>query len=143
MPAPKGHAPYNKNGEGGVPKVYTQEFVDIQANELEVWMKKKENIFIEDFCFERGYSYKRFNEWLKENIRLADTYELFQMKQKSVLMKGGLSKKFSHPMCALLLGHTHGIIAKTEQKISGDAANPLACLFQEISGTSKDLVNED
>ena len=87
MPAPKGHKPYNVNGEGGVPKIYTKEFIDKEADELTEWMKKKENMFIEEFAFERGYSYKRLSEWAKENQRFADTYEAFHQRQKIILYK--------------------------------------------------------
>ena len=104
--------------------------------------EKKENIFFEDFAFERGYSYRRLNEWSKVSERFADTYERFQMRQKSILMKGGLVKKFSYPMCALILGHSHGVVAKTEQKLSGDAVSPLAFIYKTIDGTSKELVDE-
>ena len=60
----------------------------------------------------------------------------------TALLKGGLVKKFAHPMCALILGHSHGIIAVSESKITGDPNNPLSCLFNKIDGTSKNLINE-
>lgn len=142
MPAPKGHPPYNTNGEGGRPKIHTDDFIDKETDALIEWMKKKENLFIEDFAFERGYSYKRLAEWAKEHKRFAGTYETFHQRQKTILFKGGLSKKFAHPMCALILSHSHGIYAKTEQKLSGDSVNPLAFAITTVSGSTKDLVSE-
>lgn len=129
----------------GRPEIYDSEFIEKEAQAFEEWMKKKENIniFLEDFCLERGYSYQRITEWAKKNEHFSDTYERFQMRQKVALFKGGLSKQFSYPMCALILSHSHGIVAKLEQKISGDAANPLAFLLQQEDGKSKDLVNEE
>ncbi len=142
MPAPKGHEPYQGCETGGRPVKYTSEFIEGEADKLEAWMKaRNENIFLEDFAFERGYSYRRLNEWSKENEKFSDTYERFQMRQKSTLMKGGLAKRFNYNMCALILGHSHGVIAKSEQKLSGDATNPLAFLMQQVDGKSKDLIN--
>lgn len=142
MVSPKGHAPYNKKGEGGRPKIYTEEFINNEADALEEWMKDKNNIFIEDFCFERGYHDTRIPEFCKVNERFSHTYNLFSMKQKSSLFNGGLKKKFAHPMCALILSHNHNIHQKTEQKLTGDVTNPLHFIIQNSDGTSKDLIDE-
>lgn len=143
MPAPKGHAPYNKNGEGGRPKVYTEEFLDKEADALQEWMKDKQNLFIEDFCLERGYHESRIDEFVQANERFSLAYRMFKMKQKTALFKGGLTKKFAYPMCALILGHNHGIVAKTEQKLTGSTTDPLACLLQTIDGQTKDLMHDE
>lgn len=141
MAAPKGHPPYNKNGEGGRPKIYTEEFIDKEAIALQDWMKDKQNLFIEDFCFERGYHESRITEFVEANERFSLAYNMLKMKQKTALFKGGLTKKFAYPMCALILGHNHGIVSKTEQKFSGDKINPLEFILSSIDGQSKDLVN--
>lgn len=142
MPAPKGHAPYNKNGEGGRPKIYTKEFVDKEADLLEEWMKDKNNLFIGDFTFERGYTISRIEEFKKISEKFSVTYQKFTDRQMTELFKGGLKRKFAHPMCALILSHSHGVYQKTEQKVTGDIANPLAFIVQEVDGSTKDLVNE-
>lgn len=142
MPAPAGHAPYNTNGEGGRPKIYTKEFIDNEAAALIEWMNDKQNLFIEEFCFDRGYNDSRIPEFVEVSERFSDVYCTFKMKQRAALFKGGLTKKFAYPMCALLLSHNHGIISKTENKISGDAANPLAFILNSVNDTSKDLVND-
>ncbi len=41
-------------------------------------------------------------------------------------------------MCALILGHAHGIVAKSEQKLSGTVPNWIT----EADGSSKDLVED-
>lgn len=144
MPAPRGHEPYNKNGEGGAPVTkYTFEFIEKETDALCEWMKKKENIFIEDFCVERGYLSQRLREWCEKSERLASTYAMFQERQKVILFKGGLAKKFAYPMCALILGHSHGVVSKQETKVSGDSINPLAFILKEIDGATKELVNDE
>ncbi len=74
MGAPKGHPPYNILGEGGKPKVHTIEFIENEAVELEKWMLNKENIFAEDFAFERHLRIQRFCEWVKISERFAAAY---------------------------------------------------------------------
>lgn len=143
MPAPKGHPPYNKNGEGGRPKIYTEEFLNKEASALEVWMKDKQNLFIEDFCFERGYHESRITEFSEASEKFSVAYSMLKMKQKTALFKGGLTKKFAYPMCSLILGHSHGVVAKTEQKLTGSATDPLAFILQNIDGKTKDLINDD
>ncbi len=143
MPAPKGHPPYPGCETGGRPKKYTQEFIDKEADALQKWIRDKQNLFIEDFCFERGYHDSRIPEFIEVNEKFSDTYSLLKMKQKTALFKGGLTKKFAYPMCALILGHSHGVIAKTEQKLTGSATDPLACILQNIDGKTKDLINDD
>lgn len=140
MPAPKGHTAYNVNGEGGRPKIYTQEFVDNEGAELEKWNQKDDSIFIQKFCLERGYSVHRISEFLKISKRFSEAYEILMTKQQLALFAGGLKKTFAHPMCALILSHGHDINSKTEQKISGDAVNPLAFALTTINGVTKDLV---
>lgn len=141
MPAPLGHPNYDTEHKAGRPVKYTTEFIEAEATALEEWMgAKKENIFIEDFCIERGYSSSRLNEW-ESNERFSGAYDMFKMRQKVALFKGGLTKKFSHPMCALILSHAHGVVAKSEQKISGDGS--LAFIMQMADGKSKSLVPGD
>ncbi len=140
MPAPKGHKPYNVNGEGGRPKIWTEEKLNKEAEFLEKWVKVKGNLFIEDFCIERGYHDSDISKWAKENDRFNGAYKNLLTKQKVALVKGSLTRKFAHPMCALLLSHSHGMHAKTEQKITGDASAPLSFLLGNVDGQSKDLV---
>ena len=143
MPAPKGHAPYKGCETGGRPKIYTEEFIDNEAEALEEWNQRDENIFIEKFCLERGYSVHRICEWVKSNQKFSAAYEMTLTKQRLFLISGGLRKKLSHPMCALLLSHSHGIVGKTEQKITGDAMNPLGFIYENVNGKTKELVNDN
>jgi hypothetical protein len=141
MVAPRGHQPYNIFGEGGRPKIYTQEMIESEADALLDWLWQDEkNFFIEDFCLSRGYSYKRLNEWVKANEKFSEAYDMFKTKQRVVLYKGGISKKFGYPMCALILSHDHGIHQKSEQKVTADLS--AKSLLDEIMDQSRDLVCE-
>jgi len=142
MGAPKGHAPYNKNGEGGRPKIYTEEFINNEADELDEWIKIKDNLFIEDFASERGYSEDRISEFVKVNDRFSRSISKFKQKQKTALLKGSLKKQYHFPAASLILGHYHGIYAKTEQKVSGSSDDLIHSVLKKADGDSKELVDE-
>src|SRR5271157_6085010 len=123
MPAPKGHAPYNKNGEGGRPKRFTDEFIEKEALAFLEWMKKPDSIWYEGFALERGYSPVLLSEWAKDNKRFNEVYKISQSWQKNKLIRGGLLNKFNSSITKLVLANTIGWTDK--QQVSGDSANPL------------------
>lgn len=143
MPAPKGHPPYNKNGEGGRPKIYDDKFLSELAKKLDEWVEADQNnIFIERFCLANNIPSRKITDFKKTSERFSEAYDKLLDKQKVAMFEGGLRRKFAHPMCALILSYNHGVYQKTEQKISGDVANPLAFVVEEVDGITKDLVNE-
>ena len=142
MPAPKGHPPYKGCETGGRPKIYTLEFIDREAIALEEWIVDKQNIFVEDFCYERGYHESRIDEFVRDSEKFSLAYKMLKMRQKSSLFKGGLNRKYAHNMCALILSTNHNIHLKTEQKLTGSATDPLEFLINQTDGKTKDLVNE-
>ena len=142
MPSPIGHPPYNVNGEGGRPKRYTESYVNELADDLEKWLEDKANIFIERFCLKHDIPEDTIAKDLIKHERFSRAYNKLRSKQKVSLFENGLTGKFKHNMCALVLSHNHGVHQKTEQKISGDAANPLSFIIQNIDGATKELVND-
>ena len=145
MAPPKGHPPYNVNGEGGRPFAWSDEFIEKEAEDFEEWMKVSGNIFLERFTFEKKYPTRRFLEWIEQNRsdRLSHAYTIFKDKQRLALFESGLTGKFKFPMCQMILGNSHGIYLKTEQQVTGSATNPLHFILQNDDGNSKDLVSEN
>ncbi len=141
MPAPKGHAPYNVNGEGGRPLKYTEKYVNELADKLEEWIKEKENVFIERFCLKYDVPEEAISTDLINFERFSKVYKKFKTKQKVDLCEGSLKRRFAHPMCALILSNHHNMHLKTEQKVTGDALNPLSFIVSNIDGSTKDLVD--
>lgn len=142
MAPPKGHAPYNKAGEGGRPKKYTQEFIEAEADAFLKWMQQKDSLWFEDFAIQRGYSPDYLSEWAKENPRFEEVYKRSRFWQKSLLIRGGLLSKFNSNITKLVLANTVGWTDKVESKVSGDASNPLAFLLQQADGKTKDLIGD-
>lgn len=143
MPAPKGHPPYNKKGEGGPPKKYTLEFIDNEADEFEKWMKKPDSLYYKEFAYERGYHYARFSEFCEVSEKFADAYLKARMWQENKFLRGGLLNQFNAGFCKFVMANTCGWTEKSETKLSGDAVNPLAFVLKTIDGDSKELIDKD
>lgn len=141
MPAPLGHEPYNKNGEGGRPPIYTKEFIENEALLLEEWMKNPNNIFFKRFALERGYDQSELGNWAKSNERFGRTYKRLKEWQECKLFEGGLLEQFNAKIVALGLSHHCDYKEKSETKLSGDALNPIHGVLSIIQGDSKDLIN--
>ena len=143
MAPTKGHK-FNvgRENEGGRPKKFDTKFIEGEAEALLEWLSKGKFVWFEKFCLERGYNPDLMAEWARENEKFAETYAMARARQKILLIEGGLLKKLNYNMVQLLLGHSYGIFAKVETKMSGDAVNPLQMLLESIDGQSKQLVKE-
>ena len=141
MASPKGHKPYPGCETGGAPKYWTKEKLDKEADALEKWTKVPGNLFLEDFCLSRDYHDGNIAKWCKENEKFREAHRKFNVKQKSALFKGSLTKKFAHPMCALILSHAHNICAKTVQEVTNKDGNIFDNMLNGLD-SSKDLINE-
>lgn len=139
MAAPKGHIAYSGSGR---PLTYTKEIVDKIAEKLDAWIKEKENLFIQKFCFENDINHRKIGEFKEISQKFREVYDKLDAKQIYSLFEGGLKKKYAYPMCALVLSNNHNIVAKTEQKLVGSVSNPLEFIVTNIDGNTKDLVSE-
>lgn len=140
MAPPKGHPAYNINGEGGRPKIWTDEAIEKEAEAFLVWLSLPDSIWYEDFALERGYCPDYISEWADSNDRFRRVYKYAKGWQKSKLTKGGLLNTFNPPFTKFVMSNTCGWTDKSETKseISG-----LQDLFKDISDTSRDLVNNE
>lgn len=143
MGAPKGHAAYNVNGEGGCPKKYTPEFIEKEADAFEEWMKQPGSLYFKRFALNRGYAPQRLYEFAEENQKFAEVYSLAKGWQECRLIEGGLTNEFNGGFCKFVMGNLCGWTDKTEAKISGDPQNPLGFILSSIDGLSKNLVADD
>lgn len=138
MPAPKGHAPYNKLGEGGRPYRFTDEEIEAFADEFLLWLDHEDNFWIKDFTLEKNINPDYMIDWCERSERFRRAYLIGKSKQESKTYKGGLVGKFNSNIVKLALTNHHGWVEKTENKISGDKDNPLACIIDRISSKPKD-----
>lgn len=142
MPAPKGHKPYNEKGEGGRPQKYTDEFIEKEADAFEEWMKKPDSYYFRKFAIDRGYSYNRIYEFAEVNERFSVVLSYAKQWQECKLAQGGMTNELNSGFTKFVMGNAHGWTDRTETKISGDSANPLAFILKEVDGTTKELADE-
>ena len=96
---PKGHPPYNVNGEGGRPKKWTSECLDELADSLDAWLdaalETKKEFWWQDWCFEVGTIPEKMATFAREHPRFRKSYERAKSWQAHIVQKGALHKKFS------------------------------------------------
>lgn len=136
---PKGHPPYNVNGEGGRPTYYTDEFIEKLADELDIWIQDESRTWLNQFFHDKKINPDYGSTWDKKNSRFSSSYRNALKIQESRIYVGALKNKFNSKMACFGLMNNHGWTEKAEQKISGDAANPLAILFNQ----SKELISDE
>lgn len=139
MGAPKGHPPYNVNGEGGRPVVFNDYFLDLLASDLDEWIDDENQIWLKDFFIKKKIDHDRADEFCAKHERFKLSYKRAKSIQEGRIFKGGLKNKFNAKVVGLGLMHNHGWKEQSKTEISGDANNPLNVLFNH----SKELVNSN
>lgn len=139
MGAPKGHAAYNVNGEGGCPPTYTVEFLDKLADKLDIWIKDEKNIWIKDFLNDNYLDCDLADVFNKRSKRFRLAHKHAMSIQESRIFKRALERRYDGTMARFGLMNNHGWSEKSKTEISGNADNPLNVLFNH----SKDLVKDD
>ena len=93
MAAPVG----NKFAAGhgyGRPTKYTDEWIENEAKSLLDWAKLPDSLFLQDFCWDRGYDPSRIGEFEKKSEIFSAAVKQFKDRQVSKLIKYGLSRTF-------------------------------------------------
>ncbi len=142
MPAPKGHPPYNKNGEGGRPEKYTKEVIEKYADEFEIWLEDERNFWFKDFAIMNKFHPDLFQEWERKNERFSRVLETARLKQESKLFKSALINSFNPGIVKFALNVHHGWIEKKETVHTNNPNNPVPEWIAKQDGNSKDLVND-
>jgi hypothetical protein len=142
MPAPQGHEPYPGCETGGRPLKYSKEYIEAEADAFEEWMKRPESIYFKRFAFQRGYHPNRLAEFAEENEKFSGVYSKAKSWQEMRLVEGGLIHEFNAGFAKFVMANVCGWTDKIENKISGDSANPLAFILQNVDGTTKELIDE-
>jgi len=141
--APKGHPPYNVNGEGGRPTIYTKEVIENYADEFEKWLEDDENFWFKDFAIKNKFSPDLFHRWAEQNERFSRVLEQARHKQESKLFKCSLTNTYNANMVKFALNVHHDWIEKKQVVHSNDPNCPVPEWIMKQEGTSKDLVSDD
>lgn len=105
--APKGHPPYNVNGEGGRPKKWNGEKIEELAQSLDEWIdsavKHRDQFWWLDWCFDVGLDQRRVAEIAKKDIRFSVSYARAKYWQESIIARGALIKELSEGFSKFML----------------------------------------
>jgi hypothetical protein len=142
MPPPLNHPPYQGCENGGRPAKYTPEFIEAEADALEKWMQDPGSLYFKRFAFDRGYSQQRLSEFAEVNDKFSETLVRAREWQEIRLAEGAMKEELNPGFCKFLMTNLCGFAEKTETKVSGDAANPLGFVLQNVDGKTKELVND-
>lgn len=121
---------------GRVSKKWTPEILDVLAEELDLWCKRKGSLWLGDFCREFDVPTKDFQEIFSREAKSLRAYERAKDWQESVFVKGGLLKKFDSGMTKFMLSNCCGYAEKT--KVEGE----LGFVLQGLDGMTKDLTKK-
>ena len=143
--APKGsnlgHPSYPGSEKGGRPAKYTDEFIENEAEELLLWMKRPDSIYFKQFSLERGYHWNRCLLWAKKNEKFRDAHLLLKDWQESKFAIGGLTKIYDSSLTKFMMLNVCGM--REEKNITVQTTGPIADWLVEASGKSKELFNND
>jgi len=138
MSPPKGHPPYNKNGEGGRPLEWTIERIEKEAEAFEEWLKLPNSVYFRQFAISRGWPHRYLQVFSERSSRFRAVYEFAQDWQECRLVNGALFKKLDSSFTKLVLSNTVGWSDKQDTNLTGDVPS----LLKEIADNFKDPVNE-
>lgn len=144
MGAPKGHAAYNTNGEGGRPYKYDEAALDLFADKLIAWLDGNTIPFIQDFCYDNGIFKQDISDFCARSKRFKEAYNKFKIRQEGSLLKGSLIKNYDYKTAYLVLNTQHGYIIKNDERETEEkkgAAAQMGALFDQLSGLQQSLKN--
>jgi hypothetical protein len=140
MPAPKGNK-FAEGNSGPPPSKYTQEFMEQEAKAFIIWFSNPNNIYFKRFALERGYPPDELANFAKKSEVFNRAYTFAKAWQECKIVEGALFNQLNSNFAKFAMANLSGWSDK--QQISGNAANPLAFLLQNVDGQSKDLVHGD
>ena len=77
----------------GRPRKYTTEIIEAEADLLDEWISKDDNIYFKRFAIERKYPSKYMIDWAKENEKFGESYARAKDWQECKLLELGLNRK--------------------------------------------------
>ena len=146
MASPKGHPAYNIFGESGRPPIYTEEFINNQADMLIEWLKDDNNIFFKDFLLDQHILPENMALWADKNERFSVAYQYAKHKQESKLKKGALNKGYDVGFTKFLLVNNHGVgkySDKTETHTTSESKTKVVMAIEDAMDTSKGLIDDE
>lgn len=120
-----------QKNKGGRPREWTEELIEVERQELDKWIHNPENYYLTNFLIERDLDNEGIARFCRYSERFRDTFEKAKRVQESRLVNLAVSKKGDGGFIKFVLQNRAGW--KERNEISGDQANPLTVLMEQIS----------
>lgn len=138
--APKGNK-YAVGNKGGAPEIYSDEWIQNEAQLFREWLEKPDSLFFTTFATDRGYCIQRLTEFADRSKVFSEVLKFAKDVQQNRLVNGGLKNETNSSITKFVLANHHNYTEKSQ--VSGDASNPLGFLLKRDDGQSKDLVSDN
>lgn len=118
------------------PTKYTKDRIKKMKEYLDIWSNSGDVIpTVEAFSTFIDISVSTIYEWDKHEDKpeISETLEKIRKDQKTILINKGLLSEFNSNITKLLL-HNHGLSDKSENKLTGDAENPVKIIIEVVDG---------
>jgi|SRR5690606_1613539 len=125
----------------GRPELYHEKWLESELNAMAEWVQDPQNIYLNKFCAQRGYLFKRLQEAVKRHPRFTETLEMIQQMLHSTWIEGASFKRMSESMAKLFLTQWK-VIDPVETTLVVKNNNPLAQAVLESMDTSRDIVHD-
>lgn len=116
--APKGHPPYNVNGEGGVEKYWTNERIEEVAEYFWEYLDEPSSLYFKKFVIWLRRTKKikihleYLSRWADQNEKFKEVYDYAKLWQECRLLEGGLINKLNPGLVKFMLSAVHGMNEK-------------------------------
>lgn len=98
----------------GRPQEYTDERIAEITKKLKEYIAVTPLPFWCDFCYLNDVNHRRSKELQRRSEEFRETFAKLEAKEEQALLKGGLTRKFSESMCALILKNHREYAEKTD-----------------------------
>lgn len=123
-------------GSGRVSEKWTPALLEALADELDAWTERKGSLWLKDFCRSFDIPTRDFEAIFSRTEKSKRAYERAKDWQESLLIKGGLLKKFDSSFTKFVLSNAIGWSER--KRIEGE----LGFLLQEVDGKTKSLLDD-
>ena len=120
---------------------YTDEWIREEAERFREWMRRDGSVYFKSFAIERGYCPQRLTEFAEKSAEFAEALSFAKHWQEQKLVILGLFNKINSVLTKFVLTNCHSW--KEQTQVSGDAANPMAFLLEQVDGTSKTFSHKE
>lgn len=104
----------------GPPIKYTPEWIEEEAKQLLLWVKRDEGLYIGDFAHERGYSRQRLGEFEKKSESFKNAMDRARLWQERKFIHGGLFKDMDPGFVRFMMARLCGPIWKSAYDTQDD-----------------------